>query len=629
MPSLFAKPWHWPRKSEASDLVPASATDATQDPRVRISLNNTMISFAPALERSSARVSDSDSESNNSEAGSTESHHSSEEGSNVLNCSLNADGTMPESLASPDHDQPENQQDASELEQREESDFDEDAVFALTPETCPGPLNELETEGSGCLPLRVFAGTWNMAAQDPFAGHKGQYIGDSIAARELSEFLPLGYDLYVLGTQENVSKHLHAAVLARLNVAGGSYRRLELNSSQKEVSKATGASLSASYTAPSHSNNNDDEVDRRLRASTFGLVGSPAGSDVQTQHESLSGLDNTRWSFVSALDWRTTILQPHSASLDSVEEHLHRRLDPLASQHRQQRRRRRLELPGQGGEVRGRGDGAFLSRKSTSLAVYVASHWSNRVRVVATGAHKFSVTSGSKGGLGVSLQVAGDEQTLTFANCHLDANDECLRRQQLETLAHELPAAMGLDASDLASGSAHVVWMGDFNCRIRGLDADRVVELLRAGRHLELHDQFDSLASDLAAVPALSRFREPTKWPSFFPTYKKLPGRLCSDPSDPDWPLNTYRIRYKEPFYKGGRVKARVPAWCDRILVSSNDDEDGVDRRFQVEQKACTACGKGSAPRDNYRAANTSLRGSDHSPVSCTFVWRVLATALS
>lgn len=628
MPSLFTKPWHWPRRSEASDLVPASATDATQDPRVRISHNNTMISFEPALKRSSARVSNSDHESRSSDAGSTDSHHSSDEGSNVLGCALNAGDIVPERCASPDHDEPENQQGGSELEHGEESDFDEDAVFALTPETCPGPPTELEAGGSDHLPLRVFTGTWNMAARDPFAGRKGQYIGDSIAARELSEFLPLGYDLYVLGTQENVSKHLHAAVLARLNVAGGSYQRLELNSSQKETGNATGASLSASYTTPSHSNN-DDEVDRRLRASSFGLVGSPAGSDAQTQHESPSGSDNTQWSFVTALDWRATALQPHSASLDSVDEHPHRRLDPLASRHRQQRRRRRLELPGQGGEVRGRGDGAFLSRKSTSLAVYVASHWSSRVRVVAAGAHKFSVTSGSKGGLGVSLQVAGDDQTLTFANCHLDANDECLRRQQLETLAHKLPTAMGLDAPDLASGSDHVVWMGDFNYRIRGLDADCVVELLRARRHLELHDQFDSLAGDLAAVPALSRFREPTKWPSFFPTYKKLPGRVRSDPSDPDWPLNTYRVRYKEPFYKGGRVKARVPAWCDRILVSSSDDDNGGARRFQVEQKACKANRNGPAPRDNYRAANTSLRDSDHSPVSCTFVWRVLATALS
>lgn len=628
MPSLFGKPWHWHRKAEAAEFVSATAADVGTQ-RVRISLNNTMISYTPALERSSARVTDSEPRSSDSEVASADRRNSSEtEGSSSPDPSLNTDAAVLESPSSPDHSQLETQQEESERDQGEESEFDDDAVFALTPETCPGPLDD-PLSGPERLPLRVFAGTWNMAARDPFAGRRGQYIGDAEAARELSEFLPLGYDLYVLGTQEKVSKHLHAAVLARLNVAGGSYQRLELSAPENRKAKPTGAFPSASLrTAPSPSNN-DDEANRSLRASSFGLVGSPSGYNTDAHHESPSGSDNNRWSFVSALDWRATILQPHVAGLNNVEDQQHQRQDlPHASQHRH-RRRRRPELPGQGGEVRGRGDGAFLSRKSTSLAVYVASHWTGSVRVVTAGAHKFSVTSGSKGGLAVSLQFVGDEQTLTFANCHLDANDACLRRQQLATLAHELPAAMGLAASDLASCSNHVVWMGDFNYQIRGLDADQVVELLRSNRHLKLHDRFDSLADDLAVVPALSRFREPAKWPSFYPTYKKLPDRrpqISGDPRDPDWPLKTYRIRYKEPFYKGGRVKARVPAWCDRILVSSDDAGDDNDRRLQVEQKACCGGGRdnmGTQHRDNYRAVNDSLRGSDHSPVSCTFVWHV------
>jgi hypothetical protein len=29
--------------------------------------------------------------------------------------------------------------------------------------------------------------------------------------------------------------------------------------------------------------------------------------------------------------------------------------------------------------------------------------------------------------------------------------------------------------------------------------------------------------------------------------------------SDPSWVKNTYRLKYKEPFYKGGSVKERTP----------------------------------------------------------------------
>ena len=33
-----------------------------------------------------------------------------------------------------------------------------------------------------------------------------------------------------------------------------------------------------------------------------------------------------------------------------------------------------------------------------------------------------------------------------------------------------------------------------------------------------------------------------------------------------DWPRAVYHTMFREPIYKGGRVKERVPGWCDRIL---------------------------------------------------------------
>lgn len=46
------------------------------------------------------------------------------------------------------------------------------------------------------------------------------------------------------------------------------------------------------------------------------------------------------------------------------------------------------------------------------------------------------------------------------------------------------------------------------------------------------------------------------------------------DFNDCDWPDKCYRVIYKEPQYKGGRWKERVPGWCDRILMRHMMPED-------------------------------------------------------
>ncbi|TYZ68298.1 hypothetical protein PybrP1_004855 [[Pythium] brassicae (nom. inval.)] len=551
----------------------------------------------------------------------------------------------------------------------EVQDFDVDEIFHLSPATCPnmrGPAPstrptlaaspasppasrdarrsvcspcvlehqhgaaratapEHDNDNPAALKLKIFTGTWNMAARDPFADKKEQYVGDEQAASDLAGFLPLGYDLYVIGTQEKVaSAHFHTAMLARLHAASSA------NASGSTASSPAYVRLDLS--APTHSNrpgsssgaraaqsrgNNDSFRDSVLRASSFDLVSS--GAEVATSANGLT---------------------PQSPTFGSTVA-----LEPPKSHHRRQQRAR-----DSGHEVRGRGDGAFLHAKATSMAIYAAAHLAPAIEVVRTGAHKFSFSSGSKGGIAVMLRVAGCEQTVTFVNCHLEANRPALRRQQLETLTKKLPLAMGFREHDtdkksappdLAACSDHVVWMGDFNYRIHSLDGETVLRLLASHRHMELHDRYDSMKDDMAIVGGMQRFCEPRKWPSFYPTYKKLPDRsadsgvLADSESDPDWPLRVYRVRYREPFYKGGRVKARVPGWCDRILLCSSPAWRSC---LEVERVPCTlrdhplseapsdrseAASEQSELRDNYRSVNDSLRGSDHSPVFCTFCWTV------
>jgi hypothetical protein len=116
----------------------------------------------------------------------------------------------------------------------------------------------------------------------------------------------------------------------------------------------------------------------------------------------------------------------------------------------------------------------------------------------------------------------------------------------------------------------------------------------------------------------------------------------CQGPvnyADPDWANRVYTTAFKEPFYKGGRVKERVPSWTDRIQYHSL-----AGKRVCV-QGACTASSPvpvfatadrsgelapelldPSSPETsphNYRAVNDGLDGSDHSPVYATFVLQV------
>ncbi|RLN52619.1 hypothetical protein BBJ29_006422 [Phytophthora kernoviae] len=466
------------------------------------------------------------------------------------------------------------------IEEEEDGEF---MFFALTPETCPGPPSPPRPPPQK-VQLRIFVGTWNMAAKDPFAHRKrGQYIGDDLAGDALREFLPLGYDIYVIGTQEKVTKHLHSAVLARL----------------KQESPADSATRRQIY--------------RRLA-----LTPKPQWTESCDVENLMSGLSDfgSSWGLPSICnDLVSSLCSPRSAVASTLcdddprlgEYAVLEALDENPESPRWNKQREHED-------IKGHGDHALLRRKSTGLSVYYASRLHGRVEVVAAGSHKFM---GSKGGIGVTLRM-------------------------LDKLARELPRVLASKKenqaveSSIATCSDHAVWMGDFNYRIKQLDGDDVLRLLSAGRLQELHDHYDSMVDDLKNIPGLQAFREPAKWPTFYPTYKKVPSRsrlplsgsTTGTGQDTRWAQHVYQTNFREPFYKGGRIRQRVPGWCDRILYCSRSETPWADC-LQVEQIKCSDASRGTtsfspeALRDNYRALNDELRGSDHSPVSCTFLWSV------
>lgn len=83
-----------------------------------------------------------------------------------------------------------------------------------------------EGAGAGAAPersygnMKLWVGTWNMGAVDPFldpavlAASGAPPAPRAAGARDLSPFIPLGYDLYVLGVQEGIADAVFDAVEA-------------------------------------------------------------------------------------------------------------------------------------------------------------------------------------------------------------------------------------------------------------------------------------------------------------------------------------------------------------------------------------------------------------------------------
>lgn len=363
--------------------------------------------------------------------------------------------------------------------------------------------------------VRMWVGTWNMGAADPFVDGAG-IIDEQRSGAMLQHLLPHGYQLYVLGVQEGVSENVYHAMEAYLNrnVEGTRYYRME------------------------------------MRNSNF-------------------------------------LLANKNHPIDAVIDAVH-----------------------------GRGDGAFMGTKFTGLAVFISASVQDKVKLVRAGVHKFNITSGSKGGVAVALLV--NNTTIVFVNCHLDARNDTYRREQVRNLNANLGKVMGHYSFDLTEQFHHVVWMGDMNYRIVHLDPQMVLHMLAEGRNLELHDKFDGLLNDRRTSGIFEGFTEPNKFPDFYPTYKKLPKRGFVNETLPSWPTLVYRVLYKEPFYKGGKVKKRVPGWCDRILVHSLLVSDSKLMPEKVE----SPFESGTTWIDNYRSVNHGhgMDVSDHSPVFATFV---------
>ena len=103
----------------------------------------------------------------------------------------------------------------------------------------------------------------------------------------------------------------------------------------------------------------------------------------------------------------------------------------------------------------------------------------------------------------------------------------------------------------------------------------------------------------------------------FHPSYKKKVPRAKSDYTTGEkWVTDCYDINFKQQWYKGGKVKLRMPSWTDRVLYTSLPAHAG-ESASKLEPASNEDLLMIGQPL--YAAENDVLLCSDHSPVHACF----------
>ncbi|KAA0164995.1 hypothetical protein FNF28_03618 [Cafeteria roenbergensis] len=315
-------------------------------------------------------------------------------------------------------------------------------------------------------------------------------------------------------------------------------------------------------------------------------------------------------------------------------------------------------------KVLGRGDGSLVSLKFTGIAVFAAHHALPYVRVMRADRLSFGATEGSKGAVAAVVRV--HRSTLAFVSVHLASHKVPARLVQYRDVCKSLGAKLGNSFFQLNEQFHHVVFMGDFNYRCERIGGEEALALIRRGAaHSRLLPLHDSMLRHRAETGAWDGYDEPPMAPTLWPTYKKYEQRPLTDTTVDGWAAGVYRIKFREPVYKGGRVMDRVPGWCDRVLarshphlrpyffpltrdeaerVASGAAPDDAESFSEPQRRAASSLalpawalsgaaepldyGEDGADIDprlesSYDSVNDVLTVSDHSPVRCVF--RLLA----
>ncbi|ORZ37538.1 Endonuclease/exonuclease/phosphatase [Catenaria anguillulae PL171] len=231
---------------------------------------------------------------------------------------------------------------------------------------------------------------------------------------------------------------------------------------------------------------------------------------------------------------------------------------------------------------------AILIYAKSSLTAHIHSV---EMSIVKTG---LGGMTGNKGGISISLTV--HDTPFCFVTAHFAAGQSAVddRNRDYAVIASESMFKRGRSIAD----HDHIVWFGDFNYRV-DLDNEAVRSLVAANRFPDLlaRDQLHAVRRAGKSFPGFAEGQI-----TFPPTYKYDNGSNTYDTSE----------------------KARIPAWCDRILYKSHATSKHAQRAHALMAGSGSDAGGTTplpafSPLELIKYARAELLVSDHKPVLALF----------
>ncbi|KAM0721709.1 hypothetical protein Q7P37_002634 [Cladosporium fusiforme] len=178
-----------------------------------------------------------------------------------------------------------------------------------------------------------------------------------------------------------------------------------------------------------------------------------------------------------------------------------------------------------------------------SLSVFVRASILPFIKNVEGAVKKTGMSgmAGNKGAVAIRMDFADTSICLVTAHLAAGFANYEERNQDYRTIANGLRFQRNRSIEDHKA----VIWFGDFNYRV-GISNERARQLIDANDLGKMYEN-DQLNLQMVHGRAFPHYSETT--PTFLPTYKFDPGTDTYDTSE----------------------KARIPAWCDRILTKGDN----------------------------------------------------------